>query len=70
MHVLQEQKTGSGSLYILDAQFEHEGWYDCQATTVYDSVNAKAFLTVVGQLSLSHMYNTSYGSVACGWPAL
>ena len=49
--LLQEEKAGVQGLYILNAQFEHEGWYECRATTVYDSISAGAYLTVWGQLS-------------------
>ncbi|XP_059177201.1 contactin-like [Physella acuta] len=38
----------SGMLYIIAAQFEHEGEYTCVASTVAGSVSASAFLTVRG----------------------
>ncbi|KAK7493986.1 hypothetical protein BaRGS_00014868 [Batillaria attramentaria] len=38
----------SGNLYIIGAQYKHEGRYTCQVTTAMDSVKASAFLTVRG----------------------
>ncbi|KAL8624627.1 hypothetical protein ACOMHN_045162 [Nucella lapillus] len=40
--------NGVNGLYIIGAQFEHEGWYECRALTVYDSDRAQAFLAVMG----------------------
>ncbi|XP_076455516.1 contactin-like [Babylonia areolata] len=43
-----ENYRGIHGLYVIGAQFEHEGWYECRAVTVYDRVSAQAYLTVMG----------------------
>ncbi|XP_076455487.1 contactin-like [Babylonia areolata] len=39
---------GLQGLHVINAQFRHEGWYQCTAVTVGDKVSAAAFLTVRG----------------------
>lgn len=43
---------GINGLYIVGSQFKHEGWYECRATSVFDSIGGKAYLTVKGQSNL------------------
>ncbi|XP_025080702.1 contactin-like [Pomacea canaliculata] len=42
------EMRGINGLYIVGSQFKHEGWYECRATSVFDSIGAKAYLTVKG----------------------
>ena len=37
-------------LYIVNAQFIHQGYYECQAVTVMDTASRRAYVTVRGTL--------------------
>ncbi|KAK7482492.1 hypothetical protein BaRGS_00026309 [Batillaria attramentaria] len=44
----QSTQAGRSGLYIINAQFKHEGYYTCDATTVDDKASKSAYLTVRG----------------------
>lgn len=39
---------GDGTLFIVDAQYEHEGDYACHVTSVVDEVSQSGYITVAG----------------------
>ncbi|KAH3826570.1 hypothetical protein DPMN_128476 [Dreissena polymorpha] len=47
-HYRQEFRENQYGLYILNAQYEHAGYYECQAMTTIHSVRAGAMLRVYG----------------------
>lgn len=51
---LQSRRQGTSGIYVLNSQFFHEGWYECNAMTVDDVAHAAAFLTVRGELHVIH----------------
>lgn len=54
---LQGSGATSGNLYIIGAQYKHEGRYTCQVTTTMDYVSAFAYLTVRGECLYSVLYH-------------
>ncbi|KAH3825753.1 hypothetical protein DPMN_127634, partial [Dreissena polymorpha] len=47
-HYVVGTRQSPGSLYVIQAQYEHSGLYTCVAQTTHDSVNASALLAVEG----------------------
>lgn len=47
--LLQGSGATSGNLYIIGAQFKHEGLYTCQVTSGTTAVSSSAYLTVRGE---------------------
>ena len=44
-----KQESQPGTLYIVQAQYEHAGRYECVAKTTQDEVSAGAVLTIEGK---------------------
>ena len=47
--LLQRQREGNMGLYVINAQFEHHGIYECEARTTIHTVSASAPLKVYGK---------------------
>ena len=47
--LFQRQREGNMGLYVINAQFEHHGVYECEARTTIHTVRASAPLKVYGK---------------------